>query len=227
MARGAYKSNISTRHEFYQPDRVKRNKALKYALRISAIILNVTIIAIIVSFAESKRVALASPNITEKEPIYHSTQDSVMHEYFTQVIGDEKIARLVINYSNKHDIDPTLLVALMETESSFNPKAKNHNRNGSVDRGLCQLNNKTFPDLKIKDFYDPATNIRLACELLRWCFDSADGSIEIALAYYNAGYGNVSREKVGKTTLNYIHKIIRYQEKHQKNFELLVQEKLS
>lgn len=53
---------------------------------------------------------------------------------------------------------PGLMVAIAKAESGMNPKAINHNRNGSVDRGLFQINSiHGFVNLE-----DPKTNIESA-----------------------------------------------------------------
>lgn len=53
---------------------------------------------------------------------------------------------------------PGLMVAIAKAESGMNPNAINHNRNGSVDRGLFQINSiHGFVNLE-----DPKTNIEAA-----------------------------------------------------------------
>lgn len=53
---------------------------------------------------------------------------------------------------------PGLMVAVAKAESGMNPAATNHNRNGSVDRGLFQINSiHGFVNLE-----DPKTNIEAA-----------------------------------------------------------------
>ena len=133
----------------------------------------------------------------------------------------KNIAKLAITYSEKEGIETSLLVALMKTESNFNPNAINYNYNGSVDRGLCQLNNKTFPNLSKQDFYNPETNIKIAASFLNWCLRNSDYNLVRALAYYNAGWGNVTNENVGDLTLNYIQKITTYKKTFDDELELL------
>ena len=112
--------------------------------------------------------------------------------------------------------------ALLPVEfSAINPNAINYNYNGSVDRGLCQLNNKTFPNLSKQDFYNPETNIKLAASFLNWCLRNSDYNLVRALAYYNAGWGNVTNENVGDLTLNYIQKITTYKKTFDDELELL------
>ena len=48
----------------------------------------------------------------------------------------------------RYGVNPSLLVAIARTESSMNPNAINHNRNGSYDLGLMQINSIWFPILR-------------------------------------------------------------------------------
>ena len=58
-------------------------------------------------------------------------------KYFTKITGNREIAKFILLYSKQNKIEPTLLTAVIKTESAFNPKAINKNNNGSFDRGLC------------------------------------------------------------------------------------------
>lgn len=48
----------------------------------------------------------------------------------------------------KYSIDPLLLQAIAQVESSMNPQAINHNRNGSEDLGLMQINSSHLARLR-------------------------------------------------------------------------------
>ena len=66
--------------------------------------------------------------------------------------------------------DEALALTVLFCESSGNPKAHGHNRNGTIDKGLFQFNSKTEKWLeediynKELDMYDPETNVKAA----RW-----------------------------------------------------------
>jgi hypothetical protein len=103
----------------------------------------------------------------------------------------ETTAAILANAS-AFDISPSLAFALCWAESRFNPTAVNRtNRNGSIDRGLFQLNNFSFPKLKETDFFNPSVNAYYGMAHLRWCLD-AGGSVVAGLAMYNAGTGRVN-----------------------------------
>ena len=227
MAKGAYKTNYTVQHEYYRPAKSKRAAKFKKIKRIFMAAFYLSAITLIISFAESNKFAFAQT--VEKEQIIptlsRAQKDEIAGEYYTGITGSAKIAALIINYSAKNGFKPSLLAALMETESNFNPRAVNKNTNMSIDRGLCQLNNNTFPDLKTYEFFDPETNIKYASEFLKWCIDESDENMVVALAYYNAGIGNVSNENVGDITINYINKILKRMKKHDERLEALYIEK--
>lgn len=216
-------SKIKIQCETYRPSRFK--KSLRGIKRLVMIAFYVSLAVILFSFAESKTTALAK-NVSSDELANIRTQtfrsaEDIKQNYYSGIIENEDIARLAIEYSEKEGIETSLLVALMKTESNFNPNAINYNYNGSVDRGICQLNSKTFPHLSKQDFYDPETNIKIAASFLRWCLENTDYNLVRALACYNAGWGNVTNENVGDLTLNYIQKITTYKKSFEDELELL------
>jgi soluble lytic murein transglycosylase-like protein len=79
-----------------------------------------------------------------------------------------------------------------------------------VDRGLFQLNSKSYPNLGIQDFYDPGTNARYGIAHFKSCLNVAGNEVT-ALAMYNAGNGRVERGATPKKTLNYVSRILSYE----------------
>jgi soluble lytic murein transglycosylase-like protein len=131
-------------------------------------------------------------------------------EYYSIVSGDYNIARIIYDEAIKYNIDPELAFALVFNESSFNPRAVNENRS-SVDRGLFQLNSRSFPNLKEEDFFKPEINVPLGIAYLRYCLDIGGNEIT-ALAMYNAGPNRVKDSRTPRMTLDYIHKIQNYKD---------------
>jgi soluble lytic murein transglycosylase-like protein len=130
-------------------------------------------------------------------------------KFITEYTKDPELSKLIIKYSRTYKIEETLLLSLIKTESSLDPMAENYNLNGTIDRGLCQLNSRTFSNLDKDVFFNPETNIKYGAELLSWCLKRADNNIVKALAFYNAGIGNVANKNVGEFTLDYINNIIK------------------
>lgn len=93
------------------------------------------------------------PKATEPE-----TQQTV--KTVVQHKGCEAYKHLIAQY----DWDLQVATAVMRAESGCNPTATNKaNRNGSVDRGLFQVNSVHKAKVgNLDDLYDPATNIRIA-----------------------------------------------------------------
>ena len=91
------------------------------------------------------------------------------------------------------NIDGGILISIAKQESGLNPKAINHNKNGSRDVGLMQINSKWFDYLKKKgisetDLYDPCTSIKVAGLVLEENF-KLYGRTWKAIGAYNTGTG--------------------------------------
>lgn len=224
MKKSKSETNIKIQHLSYRFDRKKNFKKVKNLLMFA---LYLSFIVIIVKFAEGKVIKNAfGKNIQKSNVLSRRTifENKLMQKYYNELIGDEDIVNNVIKYSEINNIEPSLIIALMKIESAFDPRAINFNTNGSVDRGLCQLNNRTFPMLENNDFYDPEINIKNAAKFLKWCLKRSKNNLVKALAYYNAGIGNVNNRKVGEMTLDYINKIIDEKEKLMKGLKLFTSE---
>ncbi len=88
--------------------------------------------------------------------VYQSVSDSFVNEpinlkiqgaYFEPETPKAAIARLAKENNFKW---PEYLSRLAFFESSYNPKAINKNKNGSIDRGIFQWNDKAHPEISDK-----------------------------------------------------------------------------
>jgi hypothetical protein len=140
-------------------------------------------------------------------------RDDVL-DFFEALTGSEYIASCVLINAEAFDIPPGLAFALSWEESRFNPRAVNRfNRNESVDRGLFQLNSKSFPRLSEEQFFDVWLNAYYGLGHLRLCLDRG-GSLVAGLAMYNAGTVRVtSGGGAPKQTLDYISRILTVMQK--------------
>jgi soluble lytic murein transglycosylase-like protein len=98
------------------------------------------------------------------------------------------LARTIVAEAEAARIDPLLVLALIEVESSFDPGARSDRGAG----GLMQLREATLrrelerSKLPAGDAYDPVTNVQAGVRYLRRLLD-AFGREEVALMAYNAG----------------------------------------
>ncbi len=199
-------STIGISHEHYK---INPFKKLKPLLKIFKIALYLAAVTLIINLAENSNQASAAPmDDTAGKYDKVNTFRELQSLYMIDITGSKELPEIIIKYSQKYKLSPTLLLALIKTESNFNKNAVNYNYNGTIDRGLCQLNSNTFSGYKKEQFFDPEFNVDKAAEFLKWCLSQSENNVIIALAYYNAGIGTVFNESVGETTLNYINKII-------------------
>jgi soluble lytic murein transglycosylase-like protein len=136
------------------------------------------------------------------------TRDEVV-AFFAELTGSRELAAVVLANTAVFDLSPALAFSLCWEESRYKPQAVNtENRNGTVDRGLFQLNSASFPSLEEEDFYNPSINAWYGLSHLRWCLDIA-GTEVAGLAMYNAGTSRVRSGGTPKNTLDYISRILK------------------
>ncbi len=158
------------------------------------------------------------PTGDEGLALYRQPSSRVAVEWFyLRVTGNSETAKAILEEAEKNDIPLSLAFSLAYVESRYKVNAVNRNTNASIDRGLFQLNNKSFPQLKEAEFFNPAISAKYGMSHLRFCMNVAGNEIT-ALAMYNAGTNKVKANKVPQSTLNYVGKIMAYREKLDKLF---------
>lgn len=98
-----------------------------------------------------------------------------------------KISEVVFRKSIEHDINPDLILALIEIESAFKPYSVSNR--GAY--GLMQINYKVWKDeLKINAsrIFDIEYNVELGIRILKNYLKVANGDLMKALHLYNNGY---------------------------------------
>ena len=121
---------------------------------------------------------------------------TVFNKLMIKKLYKKDYSEYVSKYAEEYDIDENLIYALIKAESNFNEKAVSHQN----AKGLMQLMQSTAQDLanrsQIKltkdNILEPDININLGTQYIALLLNKYD-SIEVALAAYNAGSGNVDR----------------------------------
>lgn len=126
-------------------------------------------------------------------PSYSKSKDSYDH--------------IIRTASQIHGVSEGLIKAVMHTESGFNPYAKSP----VGAQGLMQLMPATARRFNVSNSYDPTQNIHAGAKYLSWLIKRFNGNVQLALAGYNAGEGNV--DKYGgippfKETQDYVRRVM-------------------
>ncbi len=145
-----------------------------------------------------------------------------------KMIYTKKYEEYVYKYSSINNIDPMLTFAVIKAESNFNSNAVS--KSNAI--GLMQLMENTAIEMgdsidetiNKEKLYDPETNIKLGTRYLAELLKRYNNNLNLTLAAYNAGIGNVEEwissgiikedgsdiENIPfKETNNYVRKILR------------------
>lgn len=117
-----------------------------------------------------------------------------------------QIVNFVQLVAPEYQLEPWLVLAVMATESNFDPGAQSPKR----AMGLMQLIPETAARFGVRNPMDPTQNIRGGMAYLRWLLSYFEGDVTLTLAAYNAGEGAVERYRgvpPYAETRNYVRKI--------------------
>ncbi len=116
---------------------------------------------------------------------------------------------LIARSARTFNLEEALIKAVIRAESNYDPRAVSP----KGAQGLMQLIPSTARAMQVNDPFDAAENIRGGSRYLRLMLDQFDGDLELALAAYNAGPGNVRRYggvPPFPETQNYVRKVKEY-----------------
>lgn len=128
--------------------------------------------------------------------VYVSGEDHELHAAInrggvvaaSRLIEERKLALPAIEeyigqVAFQYQLDPKLVVAMIEAESAWDPKA----RSSKGALGLMQLMPETAARFRVRDPLDPRKNVEGGVRYLRLLLDRFDQNLTFALAAYNAG----------------------------------------
>jgi soluble lytic murein transglycosylase-like protein len=116
--------------------------------------------------------------------------DSDGQDIFAKAAADHrKIFEIVLKLAPEYGVYPRLAMAIIRTESNFNPGAVSPKN----AQGLMQLIPETAERFNVKKPFDPEENIRGGLAYLRWLLAYFKGDVALVAAAYNAGEGAVNR----------------------------------
>lgn len=121
-------------------------------------------------------------------------------------IDRDGVEKLVREAAERHQVDPALVRAVIETESNWNPSAIS--RKGAL--GLMQLIPTTAQRFGANDVFSPKQNVEAGVSYLKTLLERYNGNLDLALAAYNAGEGAVDRAHgvpSYRETRNYVQRV--------------------
>ena len=121
----------------------------------------------------------------------------------------QKFDDIINKASESLNVDKNLIRSVILTESAANPKAIS----SANAKGLMQLIDSTAADMDVKNVWNPKDNIFGGAKYLSKMLKKFDGDIDLSLAAYNAGPGNVQKYDgvpPFEETKNYINRVKGY-----------------
>lgn len=105
---------------------------------------------------------------------------------------DADLQEFIFYLSAAYEIDPTLVMAVIKTESNFDPNAVGRTN----DYGLMQINRINHQwlhdELGVTNFLDPYDNVKSGMFILRKLFEKYEDPAKVLMAY-NMGEGGAAR----------------------------------
>lgn len=118
----------------------------------------------------------------------------VEKDIVNKILYPRKYSEYVSRYSEEFGLDENLVYSVIKVESKFKKDAVSH----KGAKGLMQISDITRDwaieemDLGKINIFNPETNIKIGCWYLNKLFKEF-GSLDLVIAAYNGGSGNVSK----------------------------------
>ena len=141
-------------------------------------------------------------------PVYVSSLPEVEDIEYYDVPLSESLQKYIVELCAEEEISPTLILAIIEAESSFNPEVIS----SSGSYGLMQINEINFDALAeeyhIADLLDPYQNVFCGIKIMSSYLIKYEDT-ELALMAYNMGeYGAQAAWKSGITSTAYTQNVL-------------------
>lgn len=120
-----------------------------------------------------------------------------------------ELRQLITRFSDQVGIDPALVEAVVKAESSYDPMAVS--KKGA--QGLMQLMPATARALGVSNAHDPNENLQGGIRHLKRLLTRFNGSVDLAVAAYNAGETAVLKYNgipPYPETIDYVSKVRKY-----------------
>lgn len=105
---------------------------------------------------------------------------------------------IIVKYSSEYDVDPYLVASIINVESRYDKLALS----SKEAKGLMQIAPQTgqwaseileIDNYSEESLFEPDLNIRIGSWYINRLFNEFDGNLQLVLAAYNAGSGNVNK----------------------------------
>ena len=126
--------------------------------------------------------------------------------------------RIIHEKAIKYDVDPLLVAAVVQAESSFRPRAVSP----AGARGLMQLMPRTGRWMGARNLTDPEQNVDAGVKYLKYLERRFNGNRELQIAAYNGGEGNVRRYRgvpPFRETRSYVSRVMKNYDRQKSRME--------
>lgn len=185
---------------------------------------NIMLTSLLSAISEKNKLAKTEAEKLSLDDIFSTYNNSVLgntntNNYISADVSnltvDERIENAVQLYSDKYDVDPNLVKAIIKVESNFDPNVVS----SAGAKGLMQLMPENCEDLSVSDPFNIEQNIDGGVRHIKEYLDRYDGNVEMALMAYNGGPTRMMNRgvksiddiyKMPKETQNYVPKVMSY-----------------
>jgi soluble lytic murein transglycosylase-like protein len=130
---------------------------------------------------------------------------------------EKEYGKMIREKASARGLPENIAIALAVSESDGCPEAVNHNKDGSIDRGLFGLNDRGFgAGFSEQELLDPEKNADIALDSLAALLAKYN-DVETALVAYKIGWGRVDslmqRNDFNKDNYSVVEKVLKLAEK--------------